>query len=366
MIKTKRVKRACECDECQAVKIGSPPTSILPKTMATASLLAFIIVSKFIDHLSLYRVANVLSRIGINIGRNTLASWVIKLGTELTPLINLLEEQLMDGGYVFCDETKVQVLKEEGKTPQSRSYMWVRARNGPEPIVLFDYDPTRKGKVAEQMFSDFKGFLHTDGYSGYGRVAAYENIWRVACMYHIRRKFKDAYDDAKTNKVSPEKASEFLRFIKKLSKIKNTIEKEDAATRFIVRLKKSKPIMDQMKRWLDAHVDAVRPKSRLGMAINYALGQWPEMMMFLSHGCLEISTNYVENWIRPFALGRRNWLFSNSVDGVQASAKLYSLVQTARANGLEPYSYLKTVFEKLPLAENIDDYEALLPWNIDK
>ena len=123
--------------------------------------------------------------------------------------------------------------------------------------------------------------------------------------------------------------------------------------------------MDEMKKWLDAHKDSVRPGSALGRAIVYALNQWPEMMMFLSHGKLEISTNFVENWIRPFALGRRNWLFCDTVSGVEASANLYSLVQTARANGLEPYAYLKHVFEKLPEAKTADDFEALLPWNVD-
>jgi len=365
VFRIKREKRACECIECEAVKTAEPVASIIPKSIATASLLTFILISKYVDHLSLYRISAVFSRLGFNLPRQTLANWMIKVGVEFSVLINLLEEELLADNYVFCDETRVQVLREDGKTAQSQSQMWVRARNGPRPIILYEYDPTRSGATAERLLEGFKGYLHADGYPGYNAPARQEYVVRVADMYHIRRKFEDAYKEAKKNKGDVETSRQALRFIKKLSKIEVTIAEASEHERFITRLRKSKPIMDEFKEWLDEKKQSYRPTSPLGKAVNYALGQWQDMMQYLSHGRLEMHTNFVENAIRPFALGRKNWLFSTSVDGAQSSAKIYSIIETAKANGIDPHNYVRHLLEKLPLATTLDDYEQLLPWNVN-
>jgi len=365
VLRIKREKRACECIECKAVKTADPAPSIIPKSIATASLLTFILISKYVDHLSLYRISAVFTRLGFNLPRQTLSNWMIKVGVEFTQLINLLEEELLESFYIFCDETRVQVLKEDGKTAQSQSQMWVRARNGPRPIILYEYDPTRSGDAAVRLLDGFKGYLHADGYSGYNKPSGDEYVVRVADMYHIRRKFEDAYKEAKKNKGDVETPKEALRFIKKLSKIEATVQHASEHERFITRLDKSKPIMDDFKKWLDEKDQDYRPTSPIGKAVKYALGQWQDMMQYLSHGRLEMHTNFVENAIRPFALGRKNWLFSTSVEGVESSAKIYSIIETAKANGLDPYTYVGHLLEKLPLAQTLEDYEQLLPWNVD-
>ena len=341
VIQTQRIKRACRCDECEAIKVVPPVPSLLPKTMATPSLLAFILISKYVDHLPLYRITAVLQRVGLNITRATLASWVIKVGEALTPLINLLNEYCNESFYVGCDETRCQVLKEEGKKAQSKSYIWTRVRPGPKPIVLYHYDPTRSGDVPKKILGDdFRGYLHSDGYAGYNAISLNEYVVRVACLAHIRRKFKAVYDYAKKHKLDPQKPGYIIKLIKRLYKVEDQLKSVSESERFLARLKRSKPIMDDIKTWLDEQAPKTRSDSPLGEAIKYALGQWPQMMNYLSHGALKIDNNFTENEIRPFALGRKNWLFSTSVQGMEASTNIYSLIRTAKANRASPLNYM--------------------------
>ncbi len=363
VIKTIRKKYACP--KCEAtVKTAPLPPAAIPKSMATAGFLSFILICKYVDALPLYRVVEILKRSGIAISRGTLASWMIKVGQLLQPLWNMLEEDLLESTYLSCDETRVQVLKEDGKKATSLSYMWVRCRSGPEisPIYLFDYAPSRSGKVASSLLSGFQGYLQVDGYGGYNEVSAQEGVIRVGCWAHARRKFHEAYQ---ASKKGHGKAEDLLLLIKKLYQVESECEEKTATQRYEQRRAKSNPILDEIRSALDENKGRVPPKSKLGEAYTYLDNEWPNLIRYLEDGRLQIDNNPVENAIRPFAIGRKNWLFSDSVAGAESSAIIYSLVQTAKANGQDLYSYFNHILKELPKAEEAKAFETLLPHQLD-
>lgn len=358
VIRTIRIKYGCgTC--CSQVKVTPVPPSLMPKGLATETTLATVVNWKFEQHLPLYRIENMLDRIGVDVSRGTLARWMVECGDRVQPLINLLEEKLLARGYVQMDETRTQVLKEEGKRAESQSYMWVMASPVAHPIVLFEYDPTRSGDVPKRLLGDFKGFLQADGYNGYDPVTAKAGITRLGCMAHCRRKF----DEAKKAGKKPGLAHEALVIIAKLSAIETSIKGKSDAERKAVRDEQARPILAELRAFVDKHLARVPKASLLGKALHYTNNEWPYLEAYLQDGRLEINNNFVENAIRPFALGRKNWLFSDSVKGAKASANLYSIVVTARLNGLDIHGYLKFVFEGLARAQTADDIERLLPEN---
>lgn len=363
VIRTIRKKYACPCCE-DTVKTAKLPGKILPKSNATPGLLAHIAVSKYVDALPLYRLEQIFKRADIDIPRNTMASWMIALSEKLIPIYNLMEEDFLSSDYVCCDETVVQVLKEPGKAAQSKSYMWVRSRHGPgiNPIVLFDYDPTRSGAVPNRLLKDFKGYLQVDGYGGYDEVCRREDIIRVGCMAHVRRKF---YEVQKASPKQGGAAKHVLLLIQKLYKIEEIIREEPIANRFKIRQEESEPILKEIKFWFDENENKYPPQGLMGKAIHYAQNQWPYILNVLKDGKLAIDNNFTENRIRPFAVGRKNWLFSDSVAGANASAMIYSILQTARGNGLDPYAYMRHLLTELPKCKTADQIEKLLPHRID-
>ncbi|MBV6343045.1 IS66 family transposase [Candidatus Magnetobacterium casense] len=364
VIRTIRKKYACPCCE-ETIRTADLPKKILPKSNATPGLLAHIAVSKYVDALPLYRLEHMFKRADIDLPRNTMAGWMIWLSEELQPVYNLMEEALLSSGYVCCDETRVQVLKEAGRKPQSLSYMWVRARHGPgiRPIILFDYDPTRSGEVPKRLLVDFKGYLQVDGYVGYDKVCLDAGITRVGCMAHVRRGFFDAYK-AGGKKEGP--ALQVLLLIKGLYGIEEKIKGKDSIEeRKRIRQEESRPILDQIKAWLDENQFKHVPQGLMGKAISYARNQWSYVIRYLEDGVLAIDNNFVENRIRPFAVGRKNWLFSDTVAGARASGMIYSILQTARGNGLEPYAYMRHLLTELPWATTVNEIEQLLPHTID-
>jgi len=365
VIRTRRKKYACPQCTGQLKRAPLPPEAI-PKSNASPGLLASITVSKYADSLPLYRQEQIFLREGIELPRATMASWMIQCGDLATPLINLFWDELLADTYLQMDETKVQVLKEPGKKPTTHSWMWTTARAGPNPIVIFEYDPTRSKRVPKRLLEGFKGYLQCDGYVAYDEFCQNPGVIRVGCGYHIRRKFKEAskvIQDPKKKGL----AQEMVDFFKSLFKIEEMARKEQLSpqARYHLRQAKSQPILEEMKTWLDEKAQKVLPKGKLGQAIQYARNEWANFIRFLWDGRLEIGTIYIENKIRPFAVGRRNWLFCDTQKGAHASSALYSLVETAKANGLNPYTYLKLIFEKIPAAQTIDDFEALLPWNVN-
>lgn len=361
-----RKQYACACGQC--IQTAPLPGQPIPKSMASPGLLAHITVSKYQDALPLHRQEQILQRIGVDIPRATLANWMIRCGQLVQPLINLLRDYLLAYDIIQMDETTVQVLKEPGKSAQSKSYLWLQ-RGGPpdEPVTLFDYDPTRSQSVPRELLAGFAGYLQTDGYSGYNGVVAAGELKRLGCMAHARRNFSDAVKGQVKNKRVG-KAQQGLAWIQKLYRVEKAARTKEMSPgeRKLHRQQHAAPILEKMRTWLDASLPNVPPSTLTGKALNYLNNEWPKLVRYLEDGRLEIDNNLAENAIRPFVIGRKNWLFSDSVKGVKASANLYSLIETAKANKLEPYPYLREVFTRLPQANTVEDIENLLPWSLKK
>jgi transposase len=359
-----RKKYACTCGQC--IKTAPLPAQPIPKSMASPGLLAHITVSKYQDALPLYRQETILQRIGVELPRATLANWMIQAGSLIQPVINLLRDRLLDYDILQMDETTVQVLKEDGKSAQSKSYLWLQ-RGGPpdRPVVLYDYDPGRGAGVPKRLLAGFTGYLQTDGYDGYNAVVAINALVHVGCMAHARRKFSEAVKAQGRNKKRG-KAHRGLALIQKLYRVEKQARTLTPEDRYAHRERHARPVLDELRSWLDETLLQVPPTSATGKALNYLNNEWGKLIRYLDDGRLEIDNNGAENAIRPFVVGRKNWLFSASVKGVKASANLYSLIETAKANGLEPYTYLRYLFTELPKATTVEAIEALLPGNIDK
>jgi transposase len=281
------------------------------------------------------------------------------------PLINLLRDRLLAYDIVAMDETRLQVLKEPGKRAESQSYLWVQ-RGGPpdHPILLYDYDPSRSQKAPIRLLAGFRGYLLTDGYEAYGKVCAEYGLTAVGCWAHGRRKFDEAIKAQ--GLLGPEKrkaslAGTAMAMIQQLYRIERETKALSAEERQRVRQERALPLLADIRTWLDEHLPIVPPRSVLGKAMNYAHDQWPKLTVYVEDGRLRIDNNLTENAIRPFVIGRKNWLFCDTVAGANASANLYSLIETAKANGIEPYAYLRTVFTELPQAASVEEIEALLP-----
>ena len=261
----------------------------------------------------------------------------------------------------------MQVLKEAGKTAQSKSFLWLQ-RGGPpdQPVILFDYDPSRSQAVPKRLLAGFMGYLQTDGYDGYNAVVTTQGLTHVGCLAHARRRFTDAAK-GQGKKQRNSKASQGLALIQKLYRIEKQARTQGLSSevRHAYRNQQAMPVLDKLRNWLDDNLPKVPPQSLTGKALHYLNNEWPKLIRYLQDGRLEIDNNLAENAVRPFVLGRKNWLFSDSVHGVKASANLYSLIETAKANGLEPYRYLRTVFTELPQAETVEAIEQLLPGMIN-
>ena len=347
----------------QAPVSAELPAQPLPKSNASADFLAMLLAVKFVDGQPLARFERVLERHGAVVPRQTLARWVIGCAGVLQPLHNLMRDILLDGSLIHMDETVVQVLKEPDKSPTSNSYMWVQT-GGPadKPVVLYDYDPSRSASVPTALLEGFKGYLMTDGYDGYNAVARTDGIERLACWAHVRRRFVEA------SRVQPKgkrgRADEAVHLIGKLYRIEREHKEATIEVRHLARQSASVPVLDELHAWMLKTAPLVMPKSALGTALAYMGNLWPLLTRYTKRGDLPIDNNRCENAIRPFVIGRKAWLFSDTPAGARASAVIYSLVQTAQANGLEPYSWLRRVLRELPNAKSVDAVEALLPWNL--
>lgn len=358
-----RPQYACPCCK-QGVHIAPVHAQLLPKSMASPALLAHIVTAKFVDGTPLYRQERQLERLGIDLGRATQGSWVNQLGTSaVVPLINLLNDHLLAQPLIHCDETHLQVLKSD-KSPTADHWMWVRAAGPPgQRIVLFDYDPSRAGAVPKRLLQDYQGILITDGYEAYAQVALAGHLTHAGCWAHCRRKFDEARKASPNADSHAKSALEFIRQLylieRGMNESKTTVTPE---LRLQQRTERSAPVTQQFHAWLEALAPSVLPQSPLGKAMHYALGQWQKLTVFLQHAIVPLDNNRCENAIRPFVIGRKGWMFADTVKGATASANLYSLVESAKANGVEPHAYLTHVFERLPHAKTVEEFEALLPW----
>lgn len=280
----------------ETIKIAPVPAELLPKSMASASLMAYIITAKYCDALPLYRQEHIFKRISAEITRQSMARWLIKVSDQLVPLYNLLQEKLLTNTYIQMDETTVQVLKEDGKKATSKSYMWVRHAPGEQPILLFDYAPRRAGTVPLELLDGFKGYLQVDGYDGYSSACEQYKLDRLGCWDHCRRKFFEASKTSNGKGIG----KKGIDRIKKLYKIEDKIRHLSPEEKKNIRKEKSLPLLEEFKSWIDGLRGKITPESRAGKAITYACNEWNYLVRYVEDGRLNISNAWVENAIRPF------------------------------------------------------------------
>lgn len=298
---------------------------------------------------------------------------MVKMGDLVEPLVDRIKQEIRAYDLVQCDETPFQVLKEPGKTAQSQSYLWALRGGTPEhPLIYYEYDPSRSGEVPKRLLRGFGGFLQTDGYEGYAAIGREPGVVHVGCWAHARRKFDEALrgQKSKSKKKSKKTARESvarqaMRQIQALYRIEKKLKHATAEERHRVRQAESLPLVEALRAWLDTSISRVPPQSLTGKAMAYLDRQWPKLLRVFEDGRIPLDTNRVENVIRPFVVGRKNWLFADTTAGARASANLYGLIETAKANGIEPWAYLRHVFDALPRATSSDQVEALLPQNVD-
>ena len=336
------------------------PKQAIEKGIASNGMCAYIATSKYVDGIPLYRQTEVYKRIRIALDRTNMANWMIKCGELVQPLINLLQDKILEQKVVHMDETVLQVLKEPERRAQQKSYMWLLASFGKQPATVFHYSPTRKGDEPLRLLAGYESALMTDGYAGYNLVAEKNNLVRLGCWAHARRKFKDAQKVQPKGKIG--KPGQAIAFIKKLYAIEKSIKEKPDNEKLKIRQEEAVPLINKIEAWMIKSIEHVPPKTTLGKALVYLQNQWPVLIRYCEDGAYPIDNNPAENAIRPFVIGRKNWLFSSSQAGAKSSANLYSLIETAKANGLNPYEYLKLVFTELPNAESVEAIEELLPW----
>jgi len=302
----------------------------------------------------------------VDIPRATMCNWGMKAAKACRPLLELLKRDIRSGPLINMDETTIQVLQEIGRSPSTKSYMWVCRGGVPEkPVVFYHYAPSRSSQVAAALLVDYQGVVQTDGYAGYDFLNVRKDIFHAGCWAHVRRKFTEAGKGSGKEKKSGS-VDVALGYIRRIYEVEAEGKRLNYSPeqRVALRNEKAKPILDDFLKWLSKKSLQVVPKSLLGLAVNYTLKQWARLLVYLDHGDMTPDNNLAENAIRPFVVGRKNWLFAGTPEGAQASACLYSLIETAKANNLEPYKYLRYLFEKLPFASSEEEYAALLPINL--
>lgn len=365
------VRRVYVCRRCEQEAISTPiitapmPAPVAAGSLVSPSILAYIMSQKYADSLPLYRQEAQFLRLGVELSRQTMANWLVA-GSErwLAPLYGYLHAELLKRDIAHADETTLQVLKEPGRAAQTKSYLWLyrTGRIGPA-IILYDYQTGRGGENPEKFLAGFTGYLQTDGYSGYHKV---KGVTQLGCWSHARRYYHEALQAVPTAQRTQTAAAEGLAFCNQLFEVERKWKDATPEERYHARLSESKPILDKFSVWLQTQRLRVLPKGLLGTAITYCLNQWEKLNVFLQDGRLEIDNNRSERSIKPVVIGRKNFLFSNTPRGAKASAVIYSIVETAKANGLKPQAYLQHLFEQLPQLSDPTDAQALsklAPWS---
>lgn len=357
VVSHQRLKYCCKACEGE-ISIGPKPDVFLPKSIADASLVAYTIIMKYADHIPLYRQEQIWARNKIELPRNTTCAWVMKAAELCTPLYQVLRGEIIASGYVQADETRVQVLKEAGRKNTQQSYMWVYRKAMGAPLVLYEYQETREARHPQAFLEGFKGHLQTDAYSGYEWLKHHNEIEHIGCMAHARRPFAELQKLSKKTKGLAYRALEMIGVLYQLeTKIKDQTPEE----KYNERQCHAKPQLEKIHAWLTEYITHTPPQGKLGQAMRYMLNHWKKLIAYTNDGTLHIDNNLVENAIRPFALGRKNWLFAGNPRGARASAILYSLLITAKENGLNEHAYLTLVFNRIRGCKTESDYQKLLP-----
>ena len=363
------MQQACECPACKHttrpfIKKAAVPKSVLNHSLASPSSVSYVMYQKYVNSVPLYRQEKDWEQMGIALSRATMANWVIRSSQDhFEPVIKHMRKELLKREVIHCDETPVQVLKEEGKKPQTKSYMWLyrTGNDGKAPVILYDYQPSRSGDNAASYLKDFKGYVHSDGYSGYNKL---DGITRCGCWAHLRRKFVEAIPDKKAADAPLTSAEIGRDYCNQLFKVEESLKNLTPEERFCKRLELEKPILEAFWGWLESL--NVLKGSALGKAVTYAMNQRPFMENYLLDGRCALSNNAAENAIRPFTVGRKNWLFADTPKGASASAAVYSLIETAKANGLNVFAYLQHLLLYMPDTDwqnHPEELDDLMPWS---
>lgn len=365
------VREVGSCRNCEKEATSTPivtapmPEPPIKGSLASPSAIAYVMSQKYVDGMPLYRQEQQLARLGIELSRQTLANWTLHGANRwLIHLYDRMHHHLIKQDILHADETTLQVLREKGREAETDSYMWLyrTGRMGP-PIVLYEYQMTRAGEHPKNFLSGFKGYLHVDGYAGYNKLP---DITLVGCWAHARRKFDEALKSLpKSHSDALVAAKKGLQYCNELFAIERKLIKASPDERHKERMKCSRPVLDDFLAWLKKQSAEALPKSGFGKAVAYCLNQWAKLEAFMQEGRLEIDNNRGERSIKPFVIGRKNWLFSNTPRGAKASSVVYSVVETAKENNLKPFEYLTCLFEKLPNVDikDPDTLDALLPWS---
>lgn len=369
---TRHVRKVYACRRCEREELRTPvvtapmPAPLYPGSLASASIVAHIMSQKYVDSQPLYRQEQQFARLGLTLSRQTMANWMLQAADHwLLPVTERMRQHLLAQNVLHADETTLQVLREPGKSAESQSYLWLYRTGSTGPaIVLYDYRPTRGGEHPRNYLAGFRGYLHVDGYAGYHKV---KDVTLVGCWAHARRKFDEAMKVLPAKQAASETAAQQgLAFCNQLFAIERELKDLTPEERHEVRQKQSRPVLDAYLVWLRQQRSRTLPKSLLGEAIGYSLNQWEKLTAFLLDGRLEIDNNRSERSIKPFVIGRKNWLFANTPRGAKASATIYSVIETAKENGLNPFKYLMHLFEQLPQLPDLHDTDALdrlMPWS---
>ena len=354
------------CQNCNREDISTPVVtapkepSIIPGSYASPEAVAHIAVQKFVMCAPLYRQELDWNRKKIMISRQTMSNWLIRCAKDwFMPVYEALHAELLRHDLLHADETELQVLHEEGKTPQAKSYMWLYRTSGDakHPVVLYEYQPGRGQEHPKRFLAGFRGYLQTDGYSGYSGV---KDVIHVGCWAHARRKFEEARNAMPKGKRSPT-AEQGVAYCTKLFELEKSFQKLTPVERRKKRLEQEKPVLDAMLAW--ANTRHAAPKSKLGIALTYLQNQWEYLNNYLLDGRIELSNNRAERSIKPFVMSRKNFLFANTPSGAQSSAVIFSLIETAKENGLNPYQYLVHLLTEAPKLRETDPEwpEKLMP-----
>lgn len=342
------------------IKSANSPKALIPKSMVSSSLLSYIMNEKYVLALPLYRQEQEFNRLGVDIKRQNLSNWILKGAALLKPLESELKKELLSNELLHADETTLEVLNEPGREASAKSYMWLyrTSKDIDRPVILYDYQVGRSGDYAVKFLSKWQGkYLHCDGYAGYKKLT---DKTLCGCLVHAKRKFHEAA------KINPDNENAKIgeTYIQKLFAIESKIDEEnwDLEKRYEIRQTQSKKIIDELYSWINSISSKTLPQSLLGKAITYAINQKEYLSNFLLDSRIQLSNNLAEQSIKMFVIGRKNFLFSNTPNGANASATIYGIVQTAIANKLKPQRYLEYVFDQIQLQENLN-IEDILPWS---
>jgi transposase len=361
VIRIRRPKYACR--QCEAIAQVPAPERIIAGGLATPALLSHVLISKYCDHIPLYRQSQIFARQDIHLERSTLAGWIGGACWWLEALHERLGQQVLASDHLFADDTPLPVL-DPGRRRTKTGRLWVYARDqrgwaGPDPpAAYYIYEPDRRAERPREHLHNYKGILHVDGYAGFEQLAGNGDVVLAACWAHARRKF---YEIAKAD-GSPV-AEEALQRIAEIYAVEAEVRGHSPGDRLNVRRARSHSLVEALHIWLEAQLPRLPRSGKLAEAIRYALSRWPALTRFLDDGHIELDTNPVERAIRPVALGRKNHLFAGSDRGARRWAIVSSLIETAKLNGVEPYSYLADVLQRMADGHPNSQIDDLLPWN---